>query len=340
MFGEKDRFYTMKRLFSVLLLVATLLSAFNFAACGNKMTIKDGYYYCSKNEVTYQMTPFVYVPVAIGKEYATFKNGDLEYTFHEIKGASPEKWLSTEDGSLFCAVGEKMPSLVEMDSNGILICYEQTNVVALGTIREANEIDSIINSFENGDTVKFHDGEVDQFYKLRFMSGKYPWLYYSLSYVEYTEDVCEYDEPKDMSAYEYRDVSDEVEVTTETVYTCWYKVNSKDEETAYVGIAEKAEIEYGKLTKPNGDGTVSDYVIFYFYSESSVEECVDTVIENYKNGTLTDAALRTKLSVPAKSESKNRITYNYGKYFIYDSVNGKCVRLDDTVHQYVGDSEE
>ena len=330
----------MKKIISVFLLVAMMLTAFNLAACGNSMKIKDGNYYCSQNGVTYQMTPFEYVPVAIGKEYATFKGNGMEYKFHEIQGATPEKWLSTADGNLFCALGEKLPSLTEMESNGIMVCYEQTKVIALTTIRNAKEINSVINDFEKGNAVKFPDAETEQHYKLRFMSEKYPWLYYSLNYVEYAVDICEYDEPADMSSYKYRDVSDSVDVSTYTKYKCWYKVASKAEEEAYVSIAEKAGVEYGKLTKPNGDGTVSDYVIFSFDSETSVEECVNTVITNYKNGTLTDVELRSKLSNPSKAESKNVVEYNYGRYFIYDSVNGKCVSTDGTVHGYVNDDEQ
>ena len=324
----------MKKTLSLFLLVAIIIAALNFVSCGTKLEIKDGYYYCSKNGVSYQMTPFEYVPVGIGQEYASFKDGSLEYKFYEIQNASPEKWLTTEAGNLFCAVGEAIPSLDEMEVNGILVCYEQTNVVALATIRNADEIKSIINDFKNGDAVKFPNAETDQHLKLRCASEKYPWLYYNLSYVEYAVDICEYDEPSDMSSYKYREVSDEVKVSTYSKYKCWYKVSSKSEEDSYVSVAENAGVEYGKLTKPNGDGTVSDYVVFNFDSETTVEECVNTVVANYKNGSFTESNLREMLSSPHKAESKNIVEYNYGRYFIYDNVNGKCVRTNDIVHKY------
>ena len=137
-----------------------------------------------------------------------------------------------------------------------------------------------------------------------------------------------------MSSYKYREVSDEVKVSTYSKYKCWYKVSSKSEEDSYVSIAENAGVEYGKLTKPNGDGTVSDYVVFNFDTETTVEECVNTVVANYKNGSFTESNLREMLSSPHKAESKNIVEYNYGRYFIYDNVNGKCVRTNDIVHKY------
>ena len=330
----KDKIITMKRIFSLFLLAAILLTSFSLASCGNKLKFKDGYYYCEQNGVSYQFVSFEYVPVAIGQEFAIMKDGQIEYKFHEIQGATSDKWITTSDGNLFCAVGEKIPTLGEMDVSGILVCYEQTNVISLATIRNESEITSIKNDFISGDTVKFPNAEVDQHLKLRFSSEEYPWLYYCLSYVEYAIDICEYDEPEDLNSYTYRDVSDSVVVTTSTKYKCWYKVGSKSEEDGYVAIAENAGVEFGKLTKPNGDGTVSDYVVFYFDTETTVEECVDTVVANYKNGSLTETKLREKLSSPYKSESKNIVEYNYGRYFIYDNVNGKCVRTNDIVHKY------
>ncbi len=330
----------MKRIFSFFLLMAILLTSISLFSCGKKLKIKDGYYYCEQNDVTYQMVDFEYVPVAIGKEYATFKDINIEYKLYEIQGAAPEKWLSTADGNLFCAVGEKIPTVSEMNVDGILVCYEQTHVVALATIRNSAEISSILDDFANGDVVKFPDAEIDQSLKLRFTSAEYPWLYYSLTYVEYATDVCEYDEPGDLNSYKYREVSDDVKVSTYSKYKCWYRVNSKTEEEKYVSIAEKAGVEYGKLTKPNGDGTVSDYVIFSFTTEKTVEECVEKIVKDYKNGTLTDGDLRALLSNPHKAENKNIVEYNYGRYFMYDKVNGKCVRTDDTVHKYKNGTNE
>ena len=324
----------MKRIFSIFLLTALLLTSLSFVSCGKKLKIKDGYYYCEQNGVTYQMVDFVYVPVAIGQEYAKFKDKDIEFKLYEIQGAEPEKWLSTADGNLFCAVGENVPTLSEMNVNGILVCYEQTNVVALATIRKTSEINAIMSDFVNGDKVKFPDVEIDQSLKLRFMSSEYPWLYYNLTYVEYAADVCEYDEPSDLSTYKYRDVSDEVKVSTYSKYKCWYKVTSKSEEEEYISIAEKSGVEYGRITKANGDGTISDYVIFSFNTETTVEECVQTVVDNYKNGALTEAGLKALLNNPTKAESKNIVEYNYGRYVMYDSVNGTCVRTGDIVHAY------
>ena len=174
---KKDLVLIMKRIFSIFLLTAMLLTSLSFVSCGKKMKIKDGNYYCEQNGVTYQVVEFEYLPVAIGKEYATFKDGNLEYKLYEIQGAAPERWLSTADGNLFCAIGEKIPAIDEMNVNGILVCYEQTNVVALATIRDMTEIESILGDFASGDVVKFPDAEIDQSLRLRLASNDPGYVY-------------------------------------------------------------------------------------------------------------------------------------------------------------------
>ena len=324
----------MKKIFAIFLLIAILIASLSFVSCGKTLKYKDGYYYCSQNGVTYQMVSFEYVPVAIGAEYATLTDGLIDNKLYEIKGASPEKWLATADGNLFCAKGEKIPTLDEMEINSIVICYEQEAVISLATIKDAAEVDTVIDIFKNGNEIEYPIGnESSEFLKLRMTSEKYPWLYYNLTYVEYIQDICEYDYPEDLNSYEYRNVSEDVAVETYEEYELWYAVTSKNGEESYLNAAKNAGIKCGTLTKPDGKGSVVDYVILVFEEERTVEDCVNKILENY-TGVLTENKIRDMFSSPTSEKEINVIEYNYGKCFIYDRVSGKCVKAGDIVHKY------
>jgi hypothetical protein len=40
------------------------------------------------------------------------------------------------------------------------------------------------------------------------------------------------------------------------------------------------------------------------------------------------------LDSPAKAEKVNVVEYNYGKYFMYDRISGKCVKTNELIHNY------
>ena len=324
----------MKKTLAIFLLVAVLISSLSFVSCGKTLKYKDGYYYCSQNGISYQMVSFEYVPVAIGEEYATLTDGLIDNKLYEIKGVSPEKWLATADGNLFCAVGEYVPTLDEMDISSILICYEQEAVIALSTIKDEAEVAEVLDIFKNGDSVEYPIGnETSEFLKLRLASEKYPWLYYNLTYVEYIQDIREFDYPEDLSTYEYRDVSEDVTIKTYDEYECWYAVGSASEEEKYLNAVKNAGIRCGTLTKPDGNGSVVNYVILVFDEERSVEDCIEKMVENY-SGSLSDGELLEMFGTPTSTKKINIVEYNYGKYFIYDRVSGKCVKAGEIVHKY------
>ena len=325
----------MKKIIALIACAALLLTSLSLVSCGKSLTYKDGYYYCAQNGVSYQMVSFDYYPVAIGKEYATLKDGLIDNVLYEIQDAEPEKWLATKDGNLFCAVDEHIPTMDEMDIDSILICYESVAVISLASINDSSDVSSVLDNFKNGNVIEYPlADEKDEFLKLRMTSKKYPWLYYSLAYVEFMSDVCEYDYPEDITSYKYRDVGADVNVRAYSEFECWYAVGSKNVEDEYVAIAKNSDTRYTTIKKPNGDGTFTDYVIFIFDEERNVRDCVEAVIENYKSGSLTEDMLLDKLEHPSKVDTVNVVEYNYGKYFIYDRVSGKCVKADGLIHTY------
>ena len=315
-----------------------LLASLGLSSCKKAdFSIKGDFYYCSKNHVSYKAVSFEYSPVAIKtrQAFGRVKDEKIEKSFYEIQYVSADRWISTEAGDLFCAEGENVPTLTEMEANYVLICREGASaVISIADIRNPNVIRAIVNDYETGTGITYPLGnEVAENLKLRLASEKYPWLYYNLSYVEFASDIYEYDYPKDLDTYTYRTVSSDVTVSTSSEFECCYAVADTAEENRYVQIAKDAGIRYYTVKKAVGDGTYVNYVVFVFPNEKSVSSCVSYVLSTYK-GALSEEDLQKALETPAQSESINVVSYNYGKYFVYNRFNGKCVKADPRIHDY------
>ena len=323
----------MKKIFISLALVTVIVLSFCLSSCGAKLVYKDGAYYCAKNGVRYQSVDLRYFSVTVGEKYAVIKDmNGLE--LYEMKDIAPEKWLTTKDGDLFCAEGEKIPTLSEMGVDKVTICaVGNAATLALADIGNKANVDYVLDAYLDGMSLTYPDTyEVSESLMLRFWAEEYAWLYYNLSYVEFVTDVLVSDYPSDLSSYEYRDVDDSVTVKTLDEFECKYKVLSDDERKAYEYMAQDAGIEYYTVTKPEGDGTAI-YVTHVYESLDSLEECIGFFLENYK-GTLRETEIRDALSKVEKTEKLTRVEYNYGKYFIYDRISGRCVKVNDTIHKY------
>lgn len=323
----------MKKILISLALAAIMVLSLSLSSCGAKLVYKDGAYYCAKNGVRYQSVDLRYFSVTVGEKYAVIKDMD-KLELYEMKGVSPERWLTTKDGDLFCAEGEKIPTLAEMGVDTITICaVGDAAALALADIKNKENVSYILDSYLNGMELSYPDTyELSESLMLRFWAEEYSWLYYNLSYVEFITDVLVSDYPSDLSTYEYRDVDDSVTVKTLDEFECKYKVASDAERKEYEYMAQDAGIDYYTVTKPDGDGTAT-YVTHVYSSLDSLDECIEYFLENYK-GNLKEAEIREALSKTEKTEKLVRVEYNYGKYFVYDRISGRCVKVNDTINQY------
>jgi len=323
----------MKKTLISLALAAIMVLSLCLSSCGAKLVYKDGAYYCAKNGVRYQSVDLRYFSVTVGEKYAVIKDMD-KLELYEMKGISPERWLTTKDGDLFCAEGEKIPTLAEMGVDTITICaVGNAAALALADIKNKENVSYILDSYLNGMELSYPDTyELSESLMLRFWAEEYSWLYYNLSYVEFITDVLVSDYPSDLSTYEYRDVDDSVTVKTLDEFECKYKVTSDAERKEYEYMAQDAGIDYYTVTKPDGDGTAT-YVTHVYSSLDSLDECIEYFLENYK-GKLKEAEIREALSKTEKTEKLVRVEYNYGKYFVYDRISGRCVKVNDTINQY------
>jgi hypothetical protein len=167
---------------------------------------------------------------------------------------------------------------------------------------------------------------------LRFWAEEYAWLYYNLSYVEFATDVKVSDYPASLSDYTYREVDDSVIVTVLDEFECRYKVESESERKKYEGMATDAGLDFYTVTKPAGN-TTETFVVFVYNALESKEACVEYFLSHYE-GNMKESELREALSKSTLNEKVTRVEYNYGKYFVYDRISGRCVKVNDMLHKY------
>lgn len=325
-----------KGIISTLLLLSIVLGTLTMSSCGARLVYKDGSFYCSKNKVTYEEVDYKYAPVSLSKEkFADLVENGNKTELFSLENVDPDKWLATSDGRLFCARDEKVPSLEEMGVESVLICREGTNMtISLAEITNPDSVSVVLENIMNSKELEYPVvGEASEMLTLRMTSEKYPWLYYSLSYIEFVSDVVICDYPEKLSEYTYREVDAGVIVTTTSEFECWYAVSNSEEADKLRKIASDSEIAGGTVTKPDGNGGTQLYVGLFFESGDSFSDCIEGLIANYK-GDLTADEIRSLLGAPDIAESVNIVEYNYGKYLIYDKTNGRCIKADPLIHEY------
>lgn len=324
----------MKKSLISLAVAVVLVLSLCLSSCGATLKYKDGVYYCSKNGVSYKSVDLRYYSVTIGEKYATLKDGKA-VDLYEMKDISPERWLTTESGDLYCAVDEKIPTLSEMGVDTVTICaVGDAAILALAEVRKKETVSYVLDSYLYGMELTYPDTyEVNESLMLRFWAEEYAWLYYNLSYVEFATDVLVSDYPADLSTYKYRDVDDSVKIDVLDEFECRYEVSSNDEQKKYENMAKDAGIEYYTVTKPMGDSGSVTYVVHIYNALESKEECISYFVKNYE-GSMKEDEIKDALSNTEKTEKVTRVQYNYGKYFVYDRISGRCVKVDDTLHKY------
>lgn len=146
-----------------------------------KITYDDGKYIDKANGITYYSAGVSYEPIAIGGEYAMYKKTVL----HTIDGLDPKLWLTEMYegiGSIYYSTDIKLPSIDEFEPDSFLICLVDETIQNLKTVESSSDIEAILNAIENGDDVELPLSA--ESYHLKFVSDKYPSIYYNLLYVQ------------------------------------------------------------------------------------------------------------------------------------------------------------
>lgn len=176
---------------SLTALMAALLCALTLASC--KTTLKPGEHglYDDRHKISYSHASTVYEATALVKEYGKLAlSAEEAYLLYTVPGEDPTEILATEDYNIVYAEGVTMPTLSEMAPSILRICVDSTeHVREIGNVSDVVLVASIVHDFTTGENLPYPAASPLRSYKARFESTQYPGFFYTLTYVEYAEDV-------------------------------------------------------------------------------------------------------------------------------------------------------
>ena len=175
------------KIIAVLALSVVLLTSCNVGLVKIERDTSTPYYTNSVTGTNYTYAPSCYEAVAVGNKYAKWRNPSTTVVFYDMEGADPELWMTEEGKTVFYAEQVKLPELDEMEISELLVCVEGTSTAALVSITKSEHIDQIIDVWQNGEEVEYSGLEPTRNYRAKFVSQKYPWMYFNLIYVEYSD---------------------------------------------------------------------------------------------------------------------------------------------------------
>ena len=145
---------------------------------------KNGFFVDRATGIRYTDAPLCYEPVALGSQYALY---EPDVPIYAVRDADPREWL-TEDysgiGGMYYAESVTPPTLTEFGATGVYICVSEVNTISIGEITEADDIAALVDLLENGEDVSVSFGSDALSYSLKYSSERYPFLYYSVSYIK------------------------------------------------------------------------------------------------------------------------------------------------------------
>ncbi len=173
----------MIRIIAALLCVCSLL----LCSCGKKNEFsvdEEGNFVHDKSGITYDIAPFCYEAISIGKEVFAKQS---EREFFAITGTDTSKWLCDTFGIVYYAKGSKLPTLKEMNVSYVDITNDD---VIVEQVKDAEKINALKELYENG-TKSYYPGNAglvpEVNIRLKFADTENG-IYYVLAYFEYAQD--------------------------------------------------------------------------------------------------------------------------------------------------------
>lgn len=184
----------MKKIRWIALALASLM-LLGLCSCSAKITYDgESGIYKDKKGNEYLRAPSCYEPVSYlsEKAYGTLVAGIGEFDLYAISNAKEGDWLTTADGDVLYKKGVTLPALEEFGVSGVLICREGESIHAFARVETQAEIDALIKAYLEGESIPYPTRAAAQSLRLRMTSKEYPFLYYRLTYLEYSSDVIVY----------------------------------------------------------------------------------------------------------------------------------------------------
>lgn len=174
----------------VVTLLAGVMLALAMTSCGVTLKPGDKGLYDKKNDVSYSHASTVYEAKALVKEYGKLAVTKKEsYRLYTIPGTDATKMLATEDFNILYASDVSMPTLLEMIPSCLHICSDTKTVHELARIDDAAEVYALAHAYEKNESIPYSGGSPIRVFKVRFESTYFTGFYYTLTYIEYAEDL-------------------------------------------------------------------------------------------------------------------------------------------------------
>ena len=94
--------------------------------------------------------------------------------------------LATEDCNIVYASDYDMPTLMEMMPTILHLCTDSHEIKRL---EDAVAVASLVHDYTEGESIAYPGTTPVRSYKARFESVNYPGFFYTLTYVEYADDL-------------------------------------------------------------------------------------------------------------------------------------------------------
>ena len=193
----KNRTTKALRIISLALLCCTFSMLLCSCAKGNKFSYQGVSFKDKKTHVTYNYAPACYEPIAQDEKiYGHWDNT----RFYALEGKDPLSWLCEENGTVFYADGTELPTLGEMQISYIDLCVETNSTITRGKITSDEDISSIIEHYISAKSISYRGLTPEKTYKIRFADTELG-IYYSLTYIRYTEDYVVLNDDSTESVY-------------------------------------------------------------------------------------------------------------------------------------------
>ena len=174
----------MRRISLICLLLATLL----LVGCGARFDVTQTGYLDTKTDRHYTALSAAFEAAARGEEVGVFedeKNGRV-VTFYVIPNADASRFLTDEDGALYCA------DAVEPDASlwaisRILVCEEDAISVAIADIEDAAVISEITRVWFESQKDELPLESATTVRRLKMECKDFPGIYYCINYYVYED---------------------------------------------------------------------------------------------------------------------------------------------------------
>ena len=171
----------------LLWVLASLLLILSLASCGVTLQSGENGLYDERHDISYNHASPVYEAISLVKEYGKLNVTEQEsYVLHTIPGTDPTQMLATEDYNIVYANDLDMPTLQEMAPTILRVCNDSLEIRRM---EDAAVVARVVKAYAEGTSVDYPGTTPQRSYKARFESLDYPGFYYTLTYVEYSEDL-------------------------------------------------------------------------------------------------------------------------------------------------------